>query len=208
MKIIEPSFEILTPLERDLMLRAIEVAGRTCYKSEGKMTYDSAGPFVKNLVQNLHHESVIEHVSLTVRFICDRGVMAELTRHRLSSFSIQSTRYCRYNSDKFGKEITVIRPSFFEKGTPAYGAWKLACEVCEDQYMALIAQGRGAQEARSVLPNSLATEIVMTANLREWRTVFKQRCAKAAHPQMVQLMTPLFETVRGVLPEVFGDLKF
>ena len=149
------------------------------------------------------HESVLEHSSLTVKFVFDRGVSHELVRHRLAAYSQSSTRYCNYSKDKFGREIKVIKPLFFEEGTEDYNLWYEGCKHAEDTYMRLIDRGRSAQEARSVLPNSLATEIVMTANWREWRHVFKTRCAEAAHPQIREVMIPLRDEMVEILPEVF-----
>lgn len=205
MKIIAPSHEILFMPDGETVLKNIELAGRTCYKSHDKITPDSAAAFVKRILKSGHH-SVIEHMAITVRFICDRGIMAELTRHRLASFSVESTRYANYAKDKFGNEITVIQPPFWEEGSPAYERWKAAMERAEADYLALIRMGATAQEARSVLPNSLKTEIVTTANLREWRHIFSLRCDKAAHPQMREIMRPLLAEFHQRIPVVFADL--
>ena len=205
MKIIEPSYEILTPISRSA-LGMIELAGRTCYKSEGSITPDSAGPFVKKIANVYKHESVIEHSSLTVKFVCDRGVSHELVRHRLCAFSQESTRYCNYSKEKFGREITVIRPPFWEPCDHRSTFWQLACESAEAAYFSLIDHGASPQEARSVLPNSLKTEIVVTANFREWRHIFKMRCSEKAHPQMRQLMIPLLAELASQLPELFADI--
>lgn len=209
MKIIEPSHTFETPIDGEhgrAMVKLIERAGRTCYKSECKITEESASEFVRKIVQVHKHQSVIEHASVTVRFICDRGVSHELVRHRLAAYSQESTRYCNYASGKFGEEITVIRPDFFKVGSRCYDVWELACLEAEINYLNLLAHGASPQEARSVLPNSLKTEVVMTANLREWRHVFQMRCAPAAHPQMRQLMLPVLADFKAHLPEVFGDL--
>jgi thymidylate synthase (FAD) len=202
MKIISPSYEILYMPSPAEILQRIEQAGRTCYKSEDKITDDSAKAFVERLIKS-QHLSVLEHMNITVRFICDRGVSHELVRHRLSSFSQESTRYCNYSKGKFGSEITVIKPPFWNERTIEYRDWKYAMMDAERFYLNLIRYGARPEEARSVLPNSLKTEIVMTANLREWRHVFKQRCDKAAHPQMREIMCPLRDELIGLLPEVF-----
>jgi thymidylate synthase (FAD) len=185
----------------------IERAARTCYKSECKITGDSAGEFVRKIAQVKKHVSVIEHASVTIRFVCDRGVSHEIVRHRIAAYSQESTRYCNYGKDQFGNEITVIQPPFWLAGSEPYMQWKLACESAEAHYFALLKHGASPQEARSVLPNSLKTEIVMTANLREWRHVFSLRCAQAAHPQMRQLMIPVLDEFQKHLPELFDDLK-
>ena len=209
MKIIEPSFEILTPIEGEhglAMLRLIELSARTCYKSEGAITCDSAGPFVTKIATVFKHVSVIEHCSVTVKFVCDRGVTHEMVRHRIAAYSQESTRYCNYSKDKFGKEITVIQPLFFEVASPKWMQWKLACESAEGHYFALLDAGASPQEARSVLPNSLKTEIVMTANLREWQHVFRLRTSSKAHPQMQQIMKPLLAEFQKHLPELFAEI--
>ena len=214
MKIISPSHHFETPIHGEhgrAMLQLIERAARTCYKSECKITSESAGDFVRKIAQVKKHVSVIEHVSVTIRFICDRGVTHEIVRHRIAAYSQESTRYCNYGKDQFGKEITVIEPPFWKPSDPAtcdrYMMWKYCCEQAETSYFQLLAQGATPQEARSVLPNSLKTEIVMTANLREWRHVFALRCASAAHPQMQQLMKPVLVEFKQHLPELFGDIQ-
>jgi thymidylate synthase (FAD) len=210
MKIIEPSHEFETPIAgqhgRDL-LALIERAARTCYKSECKITADSAGEFVRKIAQVKKHVSVIEHASVSIRFVCDRSVTHEIVRHRLAAYSQESTRYCNYSKDQFGKEITVIQPPFWPVASPQWMQWKLSCEAAEAGYFALLAGGASAQEARSVLPNSLKTEIVMTANLREWRHVMTLRCSPAAHPQMRQLMLPVLRSFQQHLPELFEDIQ-
>ena len=129
-------------------------------------------------------------------------------RHRLASYSQESTRYCNYSKEAFGKEITVIRPPFWTECDERYKTWEQACRDAETAYFAMLAYGASPQEARSVLPNSLKTEIVMTANLREWRHVFTLRCSAAAHPQMQQLMKPVLAEFQSHLPELFDDIKF
>lgn len=207
MKIIEPSYKIETPIDTQFVYKLIESAGRTCYKSECKITEDSAEGFVKKiLAPEQPHESVIEHFNVTVRFICDRGFSHELVRHRLAAYSQESTRYCNYSNEKFGNEITVIRPCFWEIGSSQYFQWFEACEVAEEIYFKLLKNGAKPQEARSVLPNSLKTEIVATMNLREWRHVFKLRTSPKAHPQMRQLMVPLAKEMKEKLPAVFESI--
>ena len=213
MKIIEPSFEILTPFTRtdaEAMLRHIERCARVCYKSEDKITADSASPFVRKIANVLKHESVLEHASVSVLFICDRGVSHELVRHRIAAFSQESTRYCNYGK---ADEITVINPPFWDNVTEKdadgerWDLWNESIQIAENTYLELLEAGASPQEARSVLPNSLKTEIVMTANLREWRHVFKLRCSKAAHPQMRQIMIPLLNQFAEVMPELFAEIK-
>lgn len=208
MWIIEPSVEILNPPDGKEVLRRIEKAGRVCYKSEDKITDHSAASFVENIIQ-LGHESVLEHVSLSVRFIVDRGISHEIVRHRLASYSQESTRYCNYSKEKFGWGITVIRPSTLEKdeNDPAYLTWKMTCECAEYGYLCLLRVGRTPQEARSMLPTCLKTELIMTANLREWRHFLRQRCSKAAHPDMRRVAYMLLDELYDTIPVVFDDIK-
>ena len=205
MKIIKPSFEILTLIESDLILKRIEVAGRTCYKSEDRITTESAISFVRSIISR-GHESVLEHQSITVKFICDRGVSHELVRHRLASFSQESTRYCNYSKDKFNNELTFIDIKPFINAAQ-YNDWLNAMSAAENMYMVQMALGCPPQIARSVLPNSLKTEIVVTADLREWRLIFKQRTAPAAHPQMRELMVPLLAKLQILVPVIFDDIN-
>ena len=207
MKIINASTEILTPITGD-ELRQIEYAGRTCYKSGDKITDDSAKKFVGDLIKR-GHEAMLEHSSLSVKFICDRGVSHELVRHRLASFAQESTRYCNYSKDKFGNELTFIKPKFFEEGTDSYKYWENAMVDAENYYFSMLDFGCTPQEARSVLPNSIKTEIVMTANYREWRHFFWLRAAHKtgpAHPQMEELTVPLLKEVVNKIPYVFDDI--
>lgn len=210
MIIIKPSTEIITPVNGEEILKHIELCGRVCYKSEDKITDESAKNFVKSIIKR-GHESVLEHYSITVRFICDRGVSHEIVRHRIASYSQESTRYCNYGNDN---EITVIEPCFFNEGSKhfsdgeytRYGAWYQAMEFAEKYYLTLIKAGCTPQEARSVLPNSLKTEVIMTANLREWRHFCKLRTAPAAHPQMREVAIPLLKEFQKQIPIVFDDI--
>lgn len=206
MKIINASYRIETPTySGEKLLKSIEQAGRTCYKSEDRITDESAEAFVRMLIKR-GHESVLEHASITVRFVCDRGVSHEIVRHRIASFSQESTRYCNYSGDRFRNEITFIKPCFLEEGTGGYKLWKQAMFVAEKEYFDLLKWGCTPQEARSVLPNSTKTEIIMTANLREWRHFLKLRTAKAAHPQMRELTVPLLKELQEWIPVIFDDI--
>lgn len=218
MDIINAGYNILTDINRERILKSIEVAGRTCYKSEEKITDDSASAFVKMLIKR-GHEAMIEHESISVRFICDRGVSHELVRHRIASFAQESTRYVNYSKGKFGSEITVINPLFFDPNeelvkvdgcsylTNKYDIWDTCMEHLEKAYMMLIELGAKPEEARSILPNSLKTEIVVTMNLREWRHFFKLRTAKVAHPSMREVTIPLLEEMKVLLPEIFEGIE-
>ncbi len=205
MKVISPWFEILFLPPAEEVLALVERAGRTCYKSEHLISDDSAAKFVGRIVASGHH-SVIEHSLLTVRFICDRGVTHELVRHRLAAYSQESTRYANYSQERFGNQITVIRPMFWAEDSPEYQAWLQSMQDSEAAYLRLLEMGAKAQEARAVLPNSLKTEIVMSANLREWRHVIDLRCSKPAHPQIRQIMLPLLNELNQRIPVFFEDL--
>ena len=209
MKITKARYEILTEISKDGIeeLQHIEKIARVCYKSENLITEDgeSAKKMVKMLI-NKGHEAMIEHSMLAVKFIVDRGISHELVRHRIASFAQESTRYCNYSKDKFGKEITVIEPCFFSPLSDSYTFWKHAMESAEAHYFSLLDSGATPQEARSVLPNSTKTEITITANYREWRNFFKLRIAKAAHPQMREVTIPLLVELKKKLPIVFDDI--
>lgn len=206
MKIIKPSVEFINAPTYASLLSTVETAGRTCYKSEDKITDGSAEKFVRNILKR-GHEAVIEHGSITVRFTCDRGVSHEIVRHRLAAYCQESTRYCNYSKDGFGGEITVIEPSWCSEGDPAYDVWKKTCLRAELAYFDLMTIGCSPQEARSVLPNSLKTEVVMTADLREWRHFLKLRCAQAAHPDMRVLARQLLGVLKMKYPVFFEDIE-
>jgi thymidylate synthase (FAD) len=201
MEIISPSVKIETPIDPEKILTNLERYGRTAYKSEDKITATSAAKFIANIMER-GHESIIEHESLTVRFICDRGVTHELVRHRLCAFTQESTRYCNY----YKRGIQVIKPVFWKEGSNEYLIWVDAMKQAQDNYNMLVSNGCSPQQARSVLPNSLKTEIVVTANLREWRHILKLRADIQAHPQMQEIMTILKKELQEKLPVIFGDL--
>ena len=204
MKIIEPSFEIM-PVNGEEILKNIERAGRTCYKSEDKINADSARKFVAGIIKS-GHESVIEHEKVTVRITCDRGVTHEIVRHRIASYSQESTRYCNYANDKFGNELTFIRPFYWKNDPAKMSIWMNAMSRIEESYMQLVNMGATPQEARAVLPNSLKTEIVVTMNLREWRHFFKLRTSPAAHPQIREVAIPILKKFKELVPIVFNDI--
>ena len=206
MKIIEPSVQLEDNIDGQAILKKIERMGRVCYKSENNIKEDSAERFIKNIIKN-GHESVLEHVSISVRVICDRGVSHEIVRHRIAAYSQESTRYCNYSKDKFGNEITVIEPLFFEKGSLEYKIWEDTMKEIEKNYFKLIELGRTPQEARSILPNSLKTEIVMTMNLREWRHFLKLRTSNKAHPQIREVANMILKEFKEKIPVIFDDVE-
>ena len=186
-------------------MKFLEKCGRTAYQSKKNITDDSAEKFIRNLIKR-GHESVLEHFSCTFKIICDRGVMAELTRHRLASFTIESTRFNDYSSKKFGNELTVIRPCFWAEETNAYHWWEFDMEEIEKTYLNWREEEVPPEQVRAILPNSLKTEIIMTCNLREWRHILKLRTAKDAHPQMRQVAEIILDALKRKLPVIFEDI--
>ncbi|NLH97225.1 MAG: FAD-dependent thymidylate synthase [Clostridiaceae bacterium] len=222
MKIIKPHFEILTRVDGMEVLKMLELAGRTCYKSEDRITDISAVDFVR-MILSRGHESVIEHFSITAKIVCDRGVSHEIVRHRIASYAQESTRYCNYSKSKFGSQLTFIQPSWCSVDWTEYSPeelddilrdepvvpdhiWLKAMKAAETYYFQLLEAGRSPEEARAVLPNSLKTEIVMTTNLREWRHFFRMRTSAASHPQMREIAVPLLKAFKDMIPVVFDDI--
>ncbi len=209
MKIINPYTEIYQDFDGQKVLEKIEAVARTCYKSEGKIKEGSASKMVAALIRS-GHEAMLEHQSITVKFVCDRGISHEIVRHRLASFAQESTRYCNYGKDDFGSEITFIKPFFLNPETDGFKMWETAMFEAEHFYFELLDYGCSPQEARSVLPNSLKTEVNMTANLREWRWFFKLRAAGMTgkpHPQMLEVAVPLLQKMKDLIPVVFDDIE-
>jgi thymidylate synthase (FAD) len=206
MKIVKPSFSILNDINGDRILKSIEAAGRTCYKSETTITADSAIKFVKNILSR-NHESVLEHQFISVRIICDRGVSHEIVRHRIASYSQESTRYCNYCKEKFEGHITLIHPQGLteqQRLRREEHFWSV-----QRLYDLEISEGLSPQIARGILPTALKTEIVVTMNLREWRHFFKLRAVGMAgkpHPQMIEITIPMLNTFKELIPVVFDDL--
>lgn len=184
----------------------LERCARICYKSEERMGDDFNPRFMESILAR-GHESVIEHEKVTVLFIVDRGVSHEIVRHRIASYSQESTRYCNYSQDKFGREITLIEP-YFLADQEALTLWRQACQTAEDCYIKMLEKGCSPQEARSVLPNSLKTELAVTFNMREWRHFFRLRCAAPAHPQMRQAAIPLLLLFKEKFPVLFDDISY
>lgn len=205
MRIIKPSFELMTPVDGQSIMAHLEQCGRVCYKSEDRITDGSAEKFLAGIVKR-GHEAVLEHYNFTVKFIVDRGVSHEIVRHRLASYCQESTRYCNYSRDSFGSEITVIAPLYLE-GTPGWTLWKHSCKVAERYYFGLLDWGCTPQEARAVLPTSLKTEMFMTANIREWRHFLRLRTSSAAHPQIREVAVPLLHELQRRVPVLFDDIK-
>jgi len=206
MKIIEPSVELVDDFDAVAIMKKIEWAGRVCYKSEGNIKDDSAEKFIRGIIKR-GHESVIEHAAISFKIICDRGITHELVRHRIASYSQESSRYCDYSAGKFGGELTFIKPCFWSEDDENFQLWKETMTQLEKNYLAMRALGAKPEEARSILPNSLKTEIFVTMNLRELRHFLKLRTAPAAHPQMRQIALKIFKILVEKLPAVFDDIK-
>ena len=216
MQIISAGYEIMDPLNGADILEKIEKVARVCYKSEDKIKEGSAEKIVRALVKS-NHLAMLEHFSFSVKFIVDRGVSHEIVRHRVASFAQESTRYCNYGSR--GGEITVIEPCYLKADgaqvytgslSDRYGAWVSSCAEAEKCYLQMLEAGATPQEARAVLPTSLKTELVMTANLREWRHFFSLRACGSTgkpHPQILEVAVALLNELKGRIPVVFDDLE-
>lgn len=201
MQLIEPSWRYIDEPDGEKILKVIEMAGRICYKSEDKITGESARKRIKSWIKSGHH-SVIEHASVGVIIVTDRGVTHELVRHRLCSFSQESTRYCNYSGDKFGNEIKYIDPYSFELTIEDINLlW-----VIEEHYMKRLEDGLVPQQARYFLPNGLKTEIAVTCNIREWRHIFTLRTSGKAHPDIRGIMKEILRDFKKKIPILFDDI--
>ena len=205
MKIIEPILYIEDYNGKDIM-KKIEKACRTCYRSEGLITEDSYKQLLENCI-NRGHESVLEHEKITIKMICDIGVYKDLTRHRFGSFSIESTRYCNYSKDKFNNEINFIKPIFADE-LNKFDIWKNTLQNIENAYMQMVEAGCKPDEMRMILPHSTAAEVTMTANIREWKHILNLRTKKMTHPAVQQLMIPLLLNFKKNMPEIFKDIEY
>ena len=205
MKIVEPWIEV-EKIDGIKIMKRIERACRTCYRSEGNITEDSYKKLLTNCI-NRGHESVLEHEKVTVRMYCDIGVYKDLTRHRFASFSIESTRYCSYDKDKYGNEIKCIRPAYIED-EKVFDEWKKAMEEMEKHYIEMKKLGATNDMCRLVLPHSTAAEVTMTANIREWKHIFELRTSNRAHPAIRQLLIPLLKYFQQEMPEIFDGIEY
>ena len=207
MRIVKPEWRIaaLTEADPTRLMKHLEAMGRICYQSGDLANETSYEQFLRNIIKR-GHEAVLEHASVTAVVICDRGVSHEIVRHRIASYCQESTRYCNYSKGKFGEEITVVEPLFFEPGSYNYQIWERACDKAESAYFDMLLQGATPQEARSVLPNSLKTQIAITMNIREWRHFFRLRCAPAAHPQMIEVAKLGLIEMHEYFPCLFEDV--
>jgi len=194
MNIVPPSVTLLWITQGPE--KQIEMAVRTCYKSEAKMTDDSAGEFCRRMVKSGHH-AMIEHAIASFRIITDRGISHEIVRHRIASYAQESTRYCNYKTSG----CTFIEPSGLTEAQRV--VWRNSCEAAEQDYLKLLYLNASPQIARSVLPTCLKTEIIMTANFREWRHFIKLRSSTAAHPQIRPIANSIHEILCCYAPNIF-----
>lgn len=232
MNLVKPKIEVISSIDPIVIMKILEKIARGCYKSEDKVTEDSYKSFIKGIIDR-GHEAMLEHASITVKFTTDRGVSHELVRHRVASFAQTSTRYCNYSKEKFGSEISVIEPFYFDPTDDyeeisfgdsyltqtlgdqtflmnAFDVWFLSCAISNWAYMQLTTTfNRKPEEARTVLPNSLMTEIYITANLREWRHILKLRAVGTTgkpHPDMQRLMLNVLQEFQDRFPVIFDDI--
>lgn len=206
MKIIEPYINI-EKYDATKIMKNIEKACRTCYRSEDKISEDSYKSLLKNCI-NRGHESVLEHEKITIQMVCDIGVYKDLTRHRIASFSIESTRYCNYGKDKFDNEIKFIRPCNIENNTDLYSFWEHAMNRIEMNYIHMADNGATPDQMRMILPHSTAALVTMTANIREWKHILELRASAYTHPSVQQLMIPLLLKFKKDMPEIFGEIEY
>lgn len=205
MKIIKPLIEV-EDYDGIRIMKNIERACRTCYRSEGMITDDSYKRLLTNCL-NRGHESVLEHEKITVRMTCDIGVYKDLTRHRFGSFSIESTRYCNYGKDKFDNEIKFIDPCNMDE-KELFNEWYSACTEIEQRYLKMAELGATPDQMRMILPHSTAAQVTMTCNIREWRHILDLRTKKMTHPAIRQILIPLLLKFKKDMPELFNDIEY
>ena len=205
MRIVKP-YVIVEKFDGVQVMKRIERACRTCYRSEGKITEDSYKNLIKNCI-NRGHESVLEHEKVTVRIYNDIGSYKDLTRHRFASFSVESTRYCSYDKDKYGNEISFMDPVYIED-EKVYEVWKKTMQDKENSYLEMKKLGATTDMCRNILPHSTAAEYTMTANIREWKHIFELRANNHVHPAIRQVMIPLLKYFKEQMPDIFGDIPY
>lgn len=205
MKIVEPWVKV-EKFDGKKIMKRIERACRTCYRSEGKITEDSYKNLIKNCITR-GHESVLEHEKITVQIYNDIGSYKDLTRHRFASFSVESTRYCSYDKDKYNNEIKFMNPKYIENKN-IYELWKKEMQNIENTYIEMKKLGASIDECREILPHSTAAEYTMTANIREWKHIFSLRATNHVHPSIRQVMIPLLKYFQEQMPEIFGDIEY
>lgn len=205
MRLVEPWIKVEN-FDGVKIMKRIERACRTCYRSEDKISEESYKNLLTNCL-NRGHESVLEHEKITVRIYSDIGTYKDLTRHRFASFSVESTRYCSYNKDKYGNEIAVVNPVYMED-KEVFETWKKAIEDMEKAYMKMKELGASTDMCREVLPHSTAAEYTMTVNIREWKHILELRTTNHVHPAIRQVLIPLLLLFKEQMPEIFGDIEY
>ena len=205
MRLVEPWINVEN-FDGVKIMKRIERACRTCYRSEDKISEESYKNLLTNCL-NRGHESVLEHEKITVRIYSDIGTYKDLTRHRFASFSVESTRYCSYNKDKYGNEIAVVNPVYIED-KEVFETWKKAIEDMEKAYMKMKELGASTDMCREILPHSTAAEYTMTANIREWKHILELRTTNHVHPAIRQVLIPLLLLFKEQMPEIFGDIEY
>ena len=205
MNLVEPWVKV-EKFDGEKVMKRIERACRTCYRSEEKITEDSYKNLIKNCITR-GHESVLEHEKITVRIYNDIGSYKDLTRHRFASFSVESTRYCSYDKNKYGNQISVINPVYIED-KEIYETWKQTIEEMEKGYMKLKELGASTDMCRNLLPHSTAAEYTMTANIREWKHIFSLRANNHVHPAIRQVMIPLLKYFKEQMPDIFDEVPY
>lgn len=206
MRLIDPLVEVEKYNGLQIM-KNIERACRTCYRSEGSITDESYKNLIRNCI-NRGHESVLEHEKITVRITGDIGTYKDLTRHRIASFSIESTRYCNYGKDKFDNQIKFIKPCHINEGTEEYKIWHNCMEDIEEAYLNMAKLGCIPDQMRMILPHSTASQYTMTANIREWRHILDLRTKVMTHPSIRQILIPLLLKFKSDMPELFNDIEY
>lgn len=206
MKIIKPELHI-QKYDGIQIMKNIEKACRTCYRSEDKITDDSYKKLISNCITR-GHESVLEHEKITIQMICDLGVYKDLTRHRIASFSIESTRYCNYSKDKFSSELKFIEPVNIDKESDLYAYWENTMKRIEMNYLHMADAKATPDQMRMLLPHSIAATVQMTANVREWKHILTLRASKHTHPSIQQLMIPLLLDFKKQMPEIFNVVEY
>lgn len=212
MQVLKARIEITDKIDGHEICKKLERTGRVCYKSEDRITETSYEPFLRSIISR-GHEAILEHANISVHITCDRGVTHEIVRHRIASYAQESTRYCNYAGDG----IAVIFPAFWDPSSVFFRnhkgvdkcvkIWEKAMEQDNENYRDLIEAGATPQEARTVLANSLKTEIDVTMNIREWRHFFQLRCAPSAHPQMREIACRILVVFKKYIPVLFDDIE-
>lgn len=205
MNLVEPWIKV-EQFDGKKIMKRIERACRTCYRSEGSITEDSYKKLLKNCLTR-GHESVLEHEKITVRIYNDIGSYKDLTRHRFASFSVESTRYCSYDKDKYGNQISVINPVYIQD-KEIYDTWKATIEEMEKGYMKMKELGASTDMCRNLLPHSTAAEYTMTANIREWKHILSLRANNHVHPAIRQVTIPLLKYFKEQMPDIFDDVEY